>query len=73
MKVFIGHYIRPECNRINVFCTRKSGHYIRMTTINVATISAVHCTKLAPKFLTLINYDVGFIIVNISRVQWPVS
>ena len=39
----IGHYIQPEYNRTNVFCTRKSGHYIRMATINVATISGVHC------------------------------
>ena len=38
----IGHYIRPEYNRIHVFCTRKSGHYIRMATINMATISGVH-------------------------------
>ena len=40
----IGHYIRPEYDRINVFCPRKSGHYIRMATINMATISGVHCT-----------------------------
>ena len=39
----IGHYIRPEYNRINVFCTRKSGQYIRMPTINMVTISGVHC------------------------------
>ena len=32
-----------EYNRIDVFCARKSGHYIRMATINVATISGVHC------------------------------
>ena len=29
---------------MNVFCTRESGHYIRMATINVATISGVHCS-----------------------------
>ena len=39
-------HIRPEYNRINVFCTRKSGHYIQMATINVATISGVHCTTV---------------------------
>ena len=45
----IGHYIRPQYKRTNVFCTRKSGHFIQMATINVATISGVHCTDQGPK------------------------
>ena len=39
-----GHYIRTKYNRTNVFCPMKSGHYIRMAAINVATITGVHCS-----------------------------
>ena len=44
---FSGHYIRPEYDRINVFCTKKSCHYIRMATLNVTTISGVHCNPIS--------------------------
>ena len=56
----IGHYIRPEYNRINVFCTRKNGHYSR---INVATISGVHCIMYS------ILDDVHSLIEHVS-VKW---
>ena len=42
-----GYYIRldtlSEYTRIYVFCTRKSGHYPRMATMKLATVSGEHC------------------------------
>ena len=64
----IGHYIRPEYNRINIFCSRKSGHFIRMATINVATISGVHCIFTVRH--CRIYYRAYSILCSVTRIYY---
>ena len=46
--ISICRFIWPENIKIIVFCTRKSGHFIQMATVNVATIFRVHCSMNIP-------------------------
>ena len=70
-----GHYIRPEYNRINVLCTRKSGHYIRMATLNVATISEVHCIDNFPNTVICLHNITIYTIMYVAGRPgpWPWS